>query len=580
MESLKWFYKFFRPYQKRIIWGLFLVTIATILSFFNPYISGIIVDSVIEGGQYDILLYLVFGIIIVTAFRSRIRWSFLILFEKCSQGILFAMRDNVYKKFLKQDFSFYNMNKTGDLMSRQIGDMDAIRHFIATAFCIYEAVLYFGLALFMCFTVNTTIAFSMLIVLPFTIILTIMQFKSVGGAFHRIRESFSALNSCVQENISGNRMVRAFAKEDYEIEKFTIHNENYRQSELAATKIWSNYLPVFEFLSNALTIILILIGGKMALDGKITIGELVIINGYLWMLNYPLKMMGWYINDVQKFLTSVDKIYNSIKDKPKIKKPKEAISNPNLYGDIEFKNVSYQPIDDEKFDILKDVSFSVKKGKTVGIIGATGAGKSTAMNLLCRFYDATEGEIKIDGIPIKDIDIYWLRDNIGMAMQDVFLFSDTIEGNIAYGEPNCSFEKVLWASKTAGAHEFIEKMPEGYNTIVGERGIGLSGGQKQRISLARALLKEPSILILDDTTSALDMETEHMIQNNLKEINKECTKFLIAYRISSIMEADLILVLDKGQIVERGTHSELLEKKGYYYSVFHHQYGDFREGRL
>ncbi len=580
MESLKWFYTFFKPHQKKMVWGLFLVTIATALSFLNPFISGVVVDKVINGGNREILIYLVLSIIIVTALRSRIRWVFLMLFERCSQSILFDMREKVYKKFLRQDFSFYSRNKTGDLMSRQIGDMDAIRHFMATYFALYEAVLYFCLALIMCFTVNTTIAWAMILVLPFTLILTVIQSKTVRKYFQRIRDCYSALNSNVQENISGNRMVRAFAKEDYEIEKFSVHNENYKKSELASTKVWSNFLPIFDFLSNALTVFLFLIGGAMALNGKITVGKLVTINGYLWMLNYPVRMLGWYVNDVQRFLTSVDKIYNSIKDEPSIKKPKDAISNNKFYGDIEFKNVSYKPADDENFDILKNVSFSIKRGQTLGIIGATGAGKSTAMNLICRFYDATEGEITIDGIPIKDIDIYWLRDNIGMAMQDVFLFSDTIEGNIAYGEPNCTFDKVLWASKTAGAHSFIEEMPEGYDTIVGERGVGLSGGQKQRISLARALLKEPSILILDDTTSALDMETEHLIQKNLKELGKDCTKILIAYRISSIIDADLILVLDKGEVVEQGTHEELLAKKGYYYSVFHHQYGDFREGRF
>lgn len=580
MESLKWFYSFFKPHQKKNIWGLFLVTIGTLLSFLNPYISGVIVDKVINGREHAILGYLILILILGTAFKSIIRWNFLILFEKSSQSILYSMRSKVYKKFMRQDFSFYNRNKTGDLMSRQIGDMDSIRHFIATFFAIYEAVLYFLFALFMCFTVNMHLALSMIIVLPFTLILTMLQFKSVRGAFKRIRDCFSSLNSFVQENISGNRMVRAFAKESYEIEKFNKFNEEYRQSELNATRIWSNYLPIFEFLSNALTVILILVGGKMALTGIITIGQLVTVYGYLWMLNYPLKMVGWYINDTQRFLTSVDRIYNTVKEEPTIKKSDQSIKNPTLYGDIEFKNVSYQPEDAQDFDILKNVDFSVKKGQTVGIIGATGAGKSTAMNLLCRFYDVTDGEIKIDGITVKDIDIYWLRDNIGMAMQDVFLFSDTIEGNIAYGEPNCTFEKVLWASKTAGAHEFIEKMPDGYDTIVGERGVGLSGGQKQRVSLARALLKNPSILILDDTTSALDMETEHLIQKNLKELEKDCTRFIIAYRISSIMDSDLILVFEKGEIVERGTHQELLDKKGYYHSVFYHQYGDFREGRF
>lgn len=579
MEPLKWFYSFFKPYIAKYMVGIFFVTVSVLLAFVGPYISGIFVDTVILGKTYNIVWYLVLALIISTALRSLLIWIFLIIFESCSQHILFNMRSKVYRKFMKQDFTFFNKNRTGDLMSRQIGDMDAIRHFVANFYSIYEALLYFLIAVFMCFTVNTKLALSMIIILPFTFILAVFQLFSVKKSFSKIRDCFSNLNSFVQENISGNRMVRAFAKEDFEMEKFDKQNEAYKNSQMYATKIWSNYIPIFEFLSNGLTIVLILVGGYMVIQDDITIGDLVTVNGYLWMLNYPLRMAGWYVNDVQKFATSLDKIHSTIKDEPTIKKPLEAVKNSVLNGDIEFKNVSYKPADNEHFDILKNVSFSIKKGQTLGIIGATGAGKSTAVNLLCRFYDTTDGEILIDNIPIKNIDIYWLRENIGMAMQDVFLFSDTIEGNIAYADPSCPLEKVIWASKTAGAHKFINEMPDGYDTIVGERGVGLSGGQKQRISLARALLKKPSILILDDTTSALDMETEHAIQENLKKLDKECTKVLIAYRISSIMEADLILVLDKGEIVEQGSHQQLLDKKGYYYSVFHHQYGDFREGR-
>jgi ATP-binding cassette subfamily B protein len=310
---------------------------------------------------------------------------------------------------------------------------------------------------------------------------------------------------------------------------------------------------------------------EMVVRGEMTLGDLVAVNGYLWMLTTPLRMAGWWINDIQRFTTSVEKIYGTYTAEPDVKHPGHPVQHQKYEGNISFRNVSYRA-DDE--DIIRDVSFEVKKGETVGILGTTGAGKSTIINLLCRFFDVTDGEVLVDGINVKDLDLYELRENIGIAMQDVFLFSDTIEGNIAYGRPNCSFEEVKQAAIMADANHFIQALPDGYDTIVGERGVGLSGGQKQRISLARALLKDPSILILDDTTSAVDMETESYIQSQLKKLDNKCTIFVIAYRISSIRDADLILVMDNGRIIEQGTHEQLVAAGGYYATAFHNQYGE------
>ena len=574
MKSLKWFFSFLKKYRGRLFLGLLMTTGIVALCIVNPYISGVIVDDVVLVENYGLLPRLLVIMLAMTLLKAVLSFLYQMVFESVSQAVLYDVRDKVYRKLLQEDFAFYNRKRTGDLMSRQTGDMEAIRHFVAyTIYAVYQYVLMFIFALLMIFTVNTRLALLMLLVLPFTALTTWRQAKVVKPAFKRNRECFSSLNALVQENISGNRVVKAFAKEDYEIEKFNKENDKFRDAQVAASGIWMKYLPVFEILSYALTIILMLYGGHMVIQGEMTLGNFVTVNGYLWMLSAPLQMAGWRVNDVQNFIASVEKIYSTYSEEPKVQTPRTGGVHKKILGNVEFRNVTYNP---EGEDIVTDVSFKVKAGQTIGIIGSTGSGKSTLMNLLCRFYDASSGEVLIDGVDVRKRDLYNLRDNIGMAMQDVFLFSDTIEGNIAYGRPNSSFEEVKKAAIMADANHFIKNMPDGYDTIVGERGVGLSGGQKQRISLARALLKDPSILILDDTTSAVDMETENYIQRQLKNIQaeKECTVFIIAYRISSIKDADWILVLDHGRIIEQGTHDSLVAQGGYYASTFRSQYGE------
>ncbi len=572
MNAIKWFSKFFKKYRRNIIAGLVLTTITVVLSVVNPYIAGAIVDDVVNKENYELLTRLVITLIGVTAVIGTVRFLVQVQFEISSQGILYDMRQAIYHKLLEEDFTFYNKKRTGDLMSRQTGDMEAIRYFVAaTIYTTYQQILFFVFALLMVFTINIKIALCMMIVLPFSAYVTYLQSKQVRPAFQQNRECYTQLNSFVQENISGNRVIKAFTKESYEIQKFNIFNRKFRDAQINAGKVWKDYVPIFEIFAHMLTVILMGMGGYMTIKGEISVGNLVQINGYLWMLNQPLRMFSWKINEVQNFLTSLDKIYDTYSEEPHVVNPYKGFVRTDIKGDIEFKNVSYSA-DDEV--IVKDINFKVKAGQTIGIIGSTGSGKSTLMNLLCRFYDTTEGTVTVDGRDVKMHNLFNLRDHIGMAMQDVFLFSDTIEGNIAYGRPNCPFDDVKQAAIKADANHFIQGMVDGYDTIIGERGMGLSGGQKQRISLARALLKDPSILILDDTTSAVDMETESYIQTQLKNLDGQCTIFVIAYRISSIKDADHILVMDQGRIIEQGTHDSLLQEGGYYASAFKNQYGD------
>lgn len=552
--------------------ALFIVTVVTAMGLINSYLNGIIVDKVIYNNQIQ-LLGLIIAILIGTKLiQTMLRYAFQLIFENVSQNILVEIRKSLYNKIQELEFEFFDKTRTGEIMSRMTGDLDAVRHFVAwVIYNIYTNVFMLIFVLIVMFSVNATFTFFMLAVTPVVAYLTIKLSSSVKPAFAEIREQFARLNSVVQENIGGNRVVKAFAREDYEIQKFTCENEKFKEANMKAASIWAKFLPSIEFFSGMLSVVVILIGGIMVINDSLTLGQLVTFNGYIWALNVPMRMSGWLINDVQRFSASAEKVMLLLERQPQIVNTESSVSVQRLKGEIEFRNVSFYF--GEK-PVLSDISFKAKPGQMIGIMGDTGSGKSSLINLIPRFYDCSRGKILIDGRDVKQYDLVSLRKNIGVAMQDVFLFSDTIEANIAYGVPNASLDMVKWAAKLAGAHDFIINMPEGYDTIIGERGVGLSGGQRQRVALARAILKNAPIIILDDTTSSLDFETEHMIQKNLKEYYKDKTAFVIAHRISSLRNADLILVLKDGKIIERGCHQELIDKKGYYYDVYCQQYGD------
>ncbi len=573
MEPFRWIWGYIREYKYKMLFGLFMVLSVSVLNMINPYISGIIVDRVILGKNVGLLTGLIGIMLGTTLVKSVIRYVFQMNFEYISQNVVFKVRENIYSRLQELDFDFFDRTKTGDIMARMTGDTDAVRHFTAwVIYQIFENLMIFIFAMTMLFTINFYFALILLAVAPFIGFLAYNLAQEVRPTFFAIREQFSRLNSVVQENISGNRVVKAFAKEDYEIFKFQRENDAFRDRNLDSARVWEKYLPVLDSMAGVLLVIMVIAGGVFVIKGYLTLGQLVTFNSFIWALNNPMRIAGWLINDTQRFVAASAKIRILLGTEPKIKNSEFIIKSDTIKGFVEFRNVSFS-YGDEK--VLEDISFKASPGQTVAIIGPTGSGKSTLVSLICRFYDCDRGELLIDGINVKDMDIRMLRANIAAAMQDIFLFSDTIEGNIAYGVPDASVEQVEWAAGIAGASEFIEGFPEKYDTIVGERGVGLSGGQKQRIALARALLKNPSILILDDTTSSVDMETEHEIHKSLNSFYREKTTFIIAHRISSVKNADMILVIDNGRIIEQGKHEELLAGKGYYYSVFINQFGDF-----
>lgn len=573
MESLKWIMGYLKYHIPKYSIALILVLITSLLSMINPFLAGDIVDRVLNGNEKNILIPILIIMLVVVVIKGILTYTYQMIFERVSQDILLNIRKDLYSKLLKLDFDYYNNTKTGDIMARMTGDTDALRHFIAwVVYNILSNLSVFIFAIISMAIVSLPLTLFMLAICPIIAIITIKMGVQISPTFYNIREAYSRLNSVTQENISGNRVVKAFSREDYEIEKFNKENLNYKEKNMDTTKIIGKYMPVLEYLSSFLSIIMILVGGILVINKSMTLGDLVIFNGLLWALNNPMRMAGYLINDTERFIASSIKIRELLNTESNIKNSKAPVKSERIHGDILFDNVSFNYGDTAA---LKNVSFEAKCGQTIGIIGPTGAGKSTLVNLICRFYDATEGEVLIDYTPIKNIDIKQLRSSIVMAMQDIFLFSDTIEGNIAYGNPSVSLDKVKDIAKLSEAHGFISEMPEGYDTIIGERGVGLSGGQRQRISLARALITNPSILILDDTTSAVDMETEFKIQKEANLNNPNRTNFIIAHRISSVKSADLILVLDNGRIIESGTHDSLVNNKGYYYEVYKTQFGDF-----
>ncbi|MHC5375321.1 ABC transporter ATP-binding protein [Enterococcus sp. LJL120] len=577
MGDLQWIWRYAKRDRRKVFLGLLFILLNAGLVIVNPYVAGVIVDRVIYQGDAGLLLPLLAVMIGTTLLRTIVRYSYQIIWEQVGQDTIYALRGDLYQKLQELDFGFFNHTRVGDIMARMTGDTDAIRHFVSwVSYNVLECVIWFVSAIIVMSTINLRLTLALVAITPFIFILTNRMARDAHPLFIEIRESFSRLNSMVEENIGGNRVVKAFAQEAFEIEKFNHFNADFKQRNLDLAGVSRKYLPLLDGLAGSLGMTVLVLGGFLVINSQMSLGELVAFNGYLWMLNNPLRMSGWLINDVQRFSASCIKIREMLNRKSEI--PIGAAADiQQIKGDVEFRHVSFAFPDDPEKEILADVSFTIKQGQTIGILGETGSGKSTLVNLVGRFYDPTAGAVLIDGKDIKTYPVRQLREKISMVMQDVFLFSNTIAENISFGNPYADPEMIQQMAAIADADAFIHRMPEGYETLVGERGVGLSGGQKQRISLARALTKDPAVLILDDTTSAVDMETEIKIQEKLTNLTQQKTTFIIAHRISSVRKADVILMMEKGKIIEQGTHEELIAKRGKYFEVYQRQLGGAEE---
>jgi ATP-binding cassette subfamily B protein len=476
------------------------------------------------------------------------------------------------------DFSWFDRGHSGNVMTLMTSDLDAVRHFIAwVIYMAFENILIFAFSISLLVSISLKFTLMMLAVTPLIAIMAVVFAKKIKPAHMKTRDQFAALNTVVSENIAGNRVVKAFVREDYETEKFMKENLLYRDRIIEQVKLRSFFMPRIDALVSILPVVLIVGGGFMIISGELTLGQLVTFNGLMWALSNPLNLLGGLINDFQRFAASADRLFELSRRESKIKDPEVSALSGRARGKVEFRDVCFSYGDES---VLKNISFVAESGSTVGILGPTGSGKSTVAKLLCRFYDCDSGSVLLDDHDVRTISLTDLRRNIGITMQDVFLFSDTIEGNIAFGNPELPMNDVIDAAERACADDFIDELPDKYDTIVGERGVGLSGGQRQRIALARLMAVDTPVVILDDTTSSVDVETEEKIRASIEESSRERTSFIIAHRISSIEKADLILVMNDGEIVDRGTHAELLSRSGYYREVWHHQNGlELPEGR-
>ncbi len=582
MFQIKWIWENLKGYRGRYILALCMTVIGQAMYLTSPIFSQNIVDIFIYNEnaaenletKRNLLIALCCGMVLFTLIRTSIQFSANMLYEKCSQGMLSKIRNFLFANVQKQDMTYYDRYRTGDIMTRLSGDLDMVRHSVAWIIktLLESLVLFFSTTIYF-FILDPLMAVCLLALTPLIFIVSGMLRKEVGPKYVDLRERLSQLNTQAQENIAGNRVVRAFAREDYEIDRFQEKNSDYSTANKTASLTWLKYFPFIEVTAQGLTIVHLIAGGIFVITGRLTMGEYVAFSGLIWTLSNPMRNVGALINDLQRFLASASKIIEVYYSRPIVVDRVDAVQMPErLNGEIEFKNVSFSYGETE---VLKDISFKVNPGETVAIMGETGSGKTTLINLIPRLYDVNSGEVLVDGVNVRMMKLNALRKNIGMAMQDVLLWSDTIDGNIAFGDSDMPEENIEVFAKAADAAGFVANLSDGYDTIVGERGVGLSGGQKQRISLARALAIRPSILILDDTTSAVDLETEKHIQENLANLDFNCTKIIIAQRISSAKDADKIIILKDGKISEMGTHDELLKNKdGYYTEIYNLQQGN------
>jgi ATP-binding cassette, subfamily B, multidrug efflux pump len=573
MNSLQRMLSYLRLYWIVAVGALTSLLLVNFANLATPQLLRILIDRGILAFNINIVYWIAFSLIIVAVVRGLFNFLQGYLSEVVSQSVAYDLRNVIFEKLQSLSFSYHDHSQTGKLMTRMTSDVDLVRMFVGNGLLqlLSALILLFG-TITILLIMNWMLAIIFILLIPVILLIMFVFVKRIMPISKRVQEKLGGLNTVLQENISGLRIVKAFAREDYEFSRYEAQNKELLTDNLHLVRTLVTFFPSIFFIANLGIVGVVWVGGVQVIGNRLSLGELVAFIGYLGFFLMPLFMLGFIGALYSRAEASAQRIFEVIDAKSEVDDKPGAIKLNTINGQVIFDSVSFRYIGAEEY-VLENVSFEVKPGQVVAILGKTGSGKSTIINLIPRFYDATKGRILIDGYDVRDIQLESLRSRIGFVLQESTLISGTIRENIAYGKPSATIAEVIDAAKTAQAHEFITKLPDGYDTQVGEKGIGLSGGQKQRISIARGLLINPKILILDDSTSAVDARTEFSIQTALQILMRGRTSFIIAQRINTVKDADLILLLEDRQLVAKGTHEQLLETSEEYAEILATQFG-------
>lgn len=567
MDRYKQLLAFIKPYKMRLALGVVCMIVAALGYLVVPWLIRNVVDGVLQNKDLGLLTLIVIAILIIFLIRGFATYGQNYMMAYVGQRVVIDIRETLFKHLQRLDQAYFDTRKTGVIMSNITSDVGALQQAIVDNLISFmtEGVTLVGSLVFM-FYLDWKLSLLTLIIVPVVLGLTNVFGKRLRSAGHEVQGRTADITAFLQEVISGARVIRSFARESFEFKRFEKENKNNFDAAMKATKLTAIMGPMVEFSAAIAVVVILWYGGYSVVQGYITAGSLIAFLIYAINLANPVKRLTQVYGNIQKALAAGDRVIDILETQPHVKELPTAKMMDHVKGEVHFDNVQFS-YDAENL-ALKGVTLHVKPGETVAIVGPSGAGKSTIANLLPRFYDVTGGSIRIDGMDIREATFTSLRENIGLVPQDTMLFNASVRDNILYGRLDATDEEVLAAAKAANAIEFIEKLPQGFDTMVGERGNSLSGGQRQRIAIARAILKNPSILILDEATSALDTESEKIVQEALERLMKGRTALVIAHRLSTVQHADHILVLQQGSVVEEGTHDELLALQGLYSHLY------------